>query len=454
MPDFPRGAQSQFSGLSRRSALKGIGGAALAAPLGLLSACGGSGSGAKSSSPSGAGPSSASGSGSSGGTISFGSNNSDAAGKQAFAALAKDATATTGVKIGVNTSDHDTFQSNISSYLQGTPDDLFTWFSGYRMQFFAAQGLVEPIDDVWDKIGPHFGEAAKTLSKGIDGHYYFVPFYNYPWVVFYNKSVFAKKGYTVPTKWADFIALAKQMKKDGIVPLAFGNKDLWPGVGTFDILNMRINGFDYHQSLMKHKTPWTDKGVTAVFDQWRELLPYYQEGSNGRTWQDAAKALEGKQAGMMFQGTAQVAANYSAADLPDLDFFVYPEINPTYAQDYMDAPTDGFMLAKKGKHTQAGKQVLEYLGTAAAEAKYLKTAHWEVGVATGGSQADYNAIQKKSVRAIEACKAVGQFMDGDTDPAMATAVEQLVQKFVADPSAANIASIQKSAENQAKTIFS
>lgn len=442
MPDFRISNYSSTQRLSRRSALKAIGGTAAltSLPLSLLTACGGSSSSSKSSG--------------SATQMSFGSNNSDGASKQAFAALVRDASAASGVSITTNTSDHDTFQSNITNYLQGTPDDVFTWFSGYRMQFFAAQGLVEPIDDVWDKIGSRFDEAAKTLSKGIDGHYYFVPFYNYPWVVFYNKSVFAKNGYTVPTKWDDFIALAKQMQKDGIVPLAFGNKNLWPGVGTFDILNMRINGFDYHQSLMKHRTPWTDKGVTAVFEQWAQLVPYYQKGSNGRTWQDAARALENKQAGMMFQGTAQVAANYSAADLPDLDFFVYPEVNPQYAQDYMDAPTDGFMLAKKGKNSAAGKKVLEYLSSAEAEAKYLKTAHWEVGLATDASQASYNAIQKKSVAAIESCKAVGQFMDGDTDPAMATAVEQLVQKFIADPSASTIASIQKSAEDQAKTIFS
>ena len=34
------------------------------------------------------------------------------------------------------------FQDAISSYLQGTPDDVFTWFAGYRMQFFAAKGLL------------------------------------------------------------------------------------------------------------------------------------------------------------------------------------------------------------------------------------------------------------------------------------------------------------------------
>lgn len=49
-------------------------------------------------------------------------------------------------KAKINTVDHNTFQQNITSYLQGTPDDLFTWFARYRIQYFAVQCLAQPID--------------------------------------------------------------------------------------------------------------------------------------------------------------------------------------------------------------------------------------------------------------------------------------------------------------------
>ena len=182
-------------------------------------------------------------------------------------------------------------------------------------------------------------------------------------------------------------------------------------------------------------------------------MPYLQSGANGRLWQDAATALENKQAGMMFQGSNQVAANYSAKNLPDLDFFPFPEINPDWGQDYMDAPTDGFMLPAKAKNADAAKEVLKYLGTSDAEKTFLKTDHWDVGLATGLIAPTYNDIQKKSVDAIAACKAVSQFMDRDTVPDMATAMISLIQKFLDDPSSSNISSIQNSAEDQAKTIF-
>ncbi len=456
MPDLS-GSFPHQRNVGRRSVLKGIAGAAAlsAVPGAVLAACSSSG-GNKGTSNSPAGTSAA-GTGSSpagGGSISFGSNYSDPSTKGAFASLVSAAKTSTGVDISVNTVDHNTFQDNISSYLQGTPNDLATWFAGYRLQFFAAQDLLTPIDDVWEKIGGNFNDATKALSKGADGKYYLVPIYNYPWVVFYNKSVFQQKGYEVPTTWDKFIALCKQMQTDGLVPLAFAEKDGWPALGTFDILNLRINGYDYHIQLMQHKVPWTDKGVTAVFDQWRELMPYLQQGANGRLWQDAATALENKKAGMMFQGSNQVAANYSAKNLPDLDFFPYPVINTDFGQDYMDAPTDGFMMPKNGKNQDAAKAVLEYIGTGDAESTFLKTDHWDVGVASGLVAPSYNDIQKKSVEAISACKSVSQFMDRDTVPAMATAMISLIQSFIADPSASNVSSIQKSAEKQAGPFFS
>jgi multiple sugar transport system substrate-binding protein len=455
MSDVDSSGRSKDTEVSptRRNLLRGVAGAAGLAAVsgGLLTACGGSDDKKDKGTSSGGSSKPVA-----GGSVTFGSNYSDPAVKTAFAALTGAATTSTKVNVKINTVDHNTFQQNITSYLQGTPDDLFTWFAGYRMQYFAAQGLAQQLDDVWDKIGGNFSDSVKQLSTGLDGHQYFVPLYNYPWVVFYNKSHFKEKGYTVPTTWDEYMALVKKMKGDGIIPIAFADKDGWPALGTFDILNLRINGYEYHSKLMKHEIPWTDQGVNTVFQHWVELMPYMQSGANGRIFQDAVKTLEKKQAGMMFQGSTQVAAQYvtDKANLDDLDFFVYPAINPKWGQDYMDAPVDGFMLSKKAKNSDGAKAILEYIGTGAAEASYLKTDQWDVGLANGLQVPSYNAIQKKSVEEIGKCKAVAQFMDRDADPAMATAMISLIQNFIDEPTTSNIASIQKKAEQQAKDIYS
>ncbi len=100
-----------------------------------------------------------------GGSVTFGSNYSDAVPKKAVQAVMDAFTKASGTKVTVNTVDHNSFQENITNYLQGSPDQVFTWFAGNRMQFFAAQGLVAPIDDVWTRPDrPVF----RGLSEGVD----------------------------------------------------------------------------------------------------------------------------------------------------------------------------------------------------------------------------------------------------------------------------------------------
>ena len=219
------------------------------------------------------------------GTVTFGSNASDPVPKKAYANVFKAFTKKTGTSVKVNTVDHNTFQEQINSYLQGQPQDVFTWFAGYRMQFFAARGLLSPIDDVWAPLKSQFAPAYQNASKGADGRFYFVPIYAYPWAIHYRKSVFKANGYTIPKTWDQLIALSKKMKADGLTPIAFTDKDGWPAMGTFDILNMRLNGYDFHIRLMAGKARWDGPQVKRVFNTWREILPYTSEGpsaSRGR----------------------------------------------------------------------------------------------------------------------------------------------------------------------------
>ena len=140
------------------------------------------------------------------------------------------------------------------------------------MRFFADQGLVGDISDVWANL-PDFCEGFKSASTGHDGKQYFVPFYFYPWAVHYRKSLFEENGYTVPTTWDEFMALCEQMQTDGLTPLAAANDGKWPQMGMFDMLNLRINGYDFHVSLMAGKESWTDDKVKAVFTHWSESPP-------------------------------------------------------------------------------------------------------------------------------------------------------------------------------------
>ncbi|MEU3985973.1 ABC transporter substrate-binding protein [Streptomyces sp. NPDC026672] len=395
------------SGPGRRrvvGGLFGLGAAALAAPV--LTACGGGGAGADPK------------------TVTFGSNGADATPKSAYAAVTKAFTKESGLTVKTNTVDHDTFQKSITSYLQGTPDDVFTWFAGYRMQYFAKKGLASPLDDVWDKIGGGFNDATKQLSKGEDGKYYFVPLYNYPWAVFYRKSLFQERGYQVPQKWDEFIALAKRMQKDGLSPVTagYGGGDNWSILGAFDYLNLRANGYDFHMSLLRGQTSWTDKRTARVLDLWRELTPYYQKSGGGRSWQDAAQTLLDKKSGMAVIGLFLGQQITDEKIRADIDFFPFPEIEAANGQDAVEAPTDGFMLSRKPRNEDGAKKFLEFLGGAAAEQAYGGVDPSNLAVNEQASTGSYNALQKKSAELIASAKHISQFADRDSDPGFISTV--------------------------------
>ena len=271
---------SSRGGWDRRTLLKTFGAGAVAmAGIPLLSACTGG------SAPASGGAK----------TATFGSGSSDEVPKAAYKAVTDAFQKKSGIAVTTNVVAHNDFQNKINTYLQGSPDDSFTWFAGYRMRYYAGKGLLAPIDDVWEKVGGNYSDALKKASTGDDGKMYLIPNYNYPWGFFYRKSLWTEKGYTVPTTFDELKALATKMKADGLIPIEFADKDGWPAMGTFDYLNMRLNGYQFHMDLTAHRESWDQKKVSDVFDTWKALLPFQNPNALGMTWQDVGEVPRGQE---------------------------------------------------------------------------------------------------------------------------------------------------------------
>ncbi|GAB7192357.1 hypothetical protein NUM3379_30660 [Kineococcus sp. NUM-3379] len=419
--------------LPRRSLLRGglLAAGALGVP-GLLAACGDAGSG------SGSAP------------VTLGSNASDEVPKKVMAALVADAKAKQGVDVRINTIEHETFQNNINNYLQGSPDDVFTWFAGFRMRFFAEKGLAGDLSDVWADLSG-YGDAFEEAATGSDGKQYIVPTSYGPWAVFYRKSLWAERGYQPPATLEELKTLGAQMQRDGIVPIAFADKDGWPAMGTFDQLDMRINGYDFHIGLMAGEEAWNSPQVKAVFETWRELLPLHQEAANGREWQEAATAVVNREAGMMLIGSF-IGEQWPDAEQDDLDFFNFPEVDPAVGADAVEAPIDGFMLSKRPRNEEGARKLLAYLGTGDAGTVMSKANPSLIAANTGTDTGGYTALQKKCVEYVSSAGSISQFMDRDTRPDFASTVMiPAIQDFIDDP--ADIDGLLNSIESQKKSIF-
>jgi multiple sugar transport system substrate-binding protein len=429
-PEAPRSllADVVTRAVTRRDVLKGVAGVAgLAALPALVAACG----------PGTTASAAASGS------VHVGSNHSDPGEAKGMDAIDAAFTAASKITIVLNKVDHGTFQDQITSYLGGKPDTAFTWFSGFRMKFFASKGLATPLDDVWAKVKGNFTQGFATSVVGDDSKVYGIPVDYYPWAVFYRKSVFADKKYTIPKTWDDLKALCTQMQKDGLTPFAFGDKDGWPAMGTFDILNLRINGYDFHVGLMAGKQKWTDSKVTDVFKKWAEIVPFHAKDYAGLTWQNAADTLVQKKSGMYLLGlfvSAQFAATKVQADLDDLDFFPFPTLGTTFdAEGALDAPIDIWQVSSKSATLAAeldsAKAYMEFWSKGSTQILMFQNQPGLIPAANDADPSTYTALQKKAVEIVSKATRITQFLDRDTRPDFAgsNGMQSFLQKFLANP---------------------
>jgi len=356
-----------------------------------------------------------------------------------------------GISVDINATDPNTYQEQINSYLQGNPDDVFQWFAGYRGRFFFENGLAENITDVWDEVGDGFSEAFKIASTNDAGQQIFLPLYYYPWAVFYRPSVFEQNGYTIPETLDEFTALCEEMRADGLTPIAFGASDGWPQMGTFDYLNMRTHGYQFHVDLMAGNERWDSDEVQAVFETWADLLPYHQESPLGRTWQTAAQSLQRGESGMYVLGLFLNQQFAEGEDREDLDFFNFPEIDPAIGSDAVEAPIDGFMMRSDPGNEQNAKDLLKFLGTVEAANTYVGI-DAQIGAHLDTDTSTYDALQLKSADLVRNAANISQFMDRDTRPDFAaTVMIPELKRFLANPNA--IADVTNSIQAQADSIF-
>jgi multiple sugar transport system substrate-binding protein len=410
------------NGVSRRTLIKGaaLGGIGIAGGATVLSSCG-----SKASGP-----------------MSFGARTVDESPTKQLKGLVAAYEKKSGNKVTYNATESNAFQNNLSQYLQGTPDDAFQWMAGFRMQFFAEQGLLEDVSDVWKDLEGQYDNSYKIASTGLDGKQYFVPQSWYPWGLHYRKSMVKELGLDPENiaTFDDMIKMFDAMKKKGLVGFAAGDKGGWEAMGTFDIINARLNGYQFHVDLLAGREKWTDQRVIDVFKQWELLLPYTNKNVLDLEWDGAMQLLLQKKAGSTLMGS-WFGGNFkekSQEDYDDLWIVPFPEINPEHGVDTIDAPIDGFCVAANGGNTAVGKDFIKFAGDKEGMQAMLDTGIPMTSANKNQDTSTYDAFQKQQLNVMSQAKYITQFLDRDTRPDFAgPVVGPAIQSWYKNPKDVN-----------------
>ncbi|MCR4908796.1 MAG: extracellular solute-binding protein [Lachnospiraceae bacterium] len=220
----------------------------------------------------------------------------------------------------------------------GQCPDMYTNWTGGSLVEYAKSGLAQDVTDLVDKYGLRDRYTEASLAQAsIDGKIYAIPVKsNSVASFFYDKKMWAEKGYEIPKTLDELEALCDKMVADGITPFALANQPQWTGSMYYMYLVARHGGpeiiskaYDGTGSLENESTIFAGEKIEEWVDK-----GYFPEGVNSLSPDNGDdRALLYKGAGMMLHGSWQVSSIKS--ENPDfyenLGAFPFPEITGSSA---------------------------------------------------------------------------------------------------------------------------
>ncbi len=358
-------------------------------------------------------------------------------------------------EVTINTYPHEDYKTLIRTWLpsEKASPDIVTWFAGERANTFVDKGLMMPLDDIWGEgksFEDYFPKAFKSISQ-FDGETYFLPQSWYWYGFWYRKSVFNELNLEEPLTWNQFMDVCETLKENGYEPITIGSKFRWTAAAWFDYLNLRINGADFHMKLMNGEIKYTDERVKEVFEKWKELIDkgYFLENHTSYSWQEGARFLFNKEAGMYLMGQFIQDVVSEEEVKEDLDFFRFPIIDASVPVAE-ETPTDGFMIPKNAPNPEAAKEFMHYLATERSQWFFADELN-RIAANKNIDHEKYGPLVQKGLQMINRSDKVTQFYDRDTKPDMADKAMDQIVKFMTNTD--QIDQIVQAMEAQRKKVF-
>jgi multiple sugar transport system substrate-binding protein len=208
--------------------------------------------------------------------------------------------------------------------------DMFTWWSGYRLEDLYTQGALMDISDLWTQAIAD-GNMPESLAAAFtfDDKQWALPSNVSYWPVFYNKKVFADNGLNVPTTWDEFTGAAETLKGAGITPFGATQNGRWPAFIWFEEMILRSDP-QLYLDLTAGKAKYTDESVVTAMEVWKGLLENdYFTSLDSDMNNDIGPAFAAGEVAMFPIGTWFQSVFISNGMTPgeDYDMFVMPNIN-------------------------------------------------------------------------------------------------------------------------------
>ncbi|MCR8630910.1 extracellular solute-binding protein [Paenibacillus radicis (ex Xue et al. 2023)] len=193
------------------------------------------------------------------------------------------------------------------------PDVFLIWPDSMTREFVRG-GLIQPIDDLL-KAKPEWtaGFMPRSFdSFTVDGSKYSVPMSMAPSsFIFYNQAIFDQYGVKVPETWDELLSAIRIFNRQGIIPIALGNKSSWVAQSAiFSTLANRVTGTGWFMDVLgQNGARFTDPIFVNALSRMQELAKAqaFQSNFNYIDHIQMEQLYYQKQAAMFIDGGSAVS---------------------------------------------------------------------------------------------------------------------------------------------------
>ncbi|MEX3957584.1 ABC transporter substrate-binding protein [Trinickia sp. EG282A] len=325
------------------------------------------------------------------------------------------------------------YKVQISGWLATDPPDVLSWHNGERMAYFAKRGLLQDLSSDWQKNGWDQTYASVKQSSTWAGKQYSVPLGTDAYGFFYRKDLFEKAGISgEPTTWDQFLDDCKKLKASGVAPIAVAARDSWTLAAWFDYLDLRINGYAFHQKLMAGDVPYTDARVRKVYETWKTLIDdkYFIDNALSYDVDSIGPLLVNGQAATMLMGTF-FSAVLPEATRGEMGYFRFPIIDASVPVAE-DGPVNVLVVPAKAKNKVDARRLLTFMGQPEINGELAKG--WGQLPSNNKAPEPQDPIAKVGFQTLSGTTGgIAQFYDRDMTKEMADEGMKAMQRFFSDP---------------------
>jgi len=319
------------------------------------------------------------------------------------------------------------------------PDIYFTWTGSWGGNFIRGNRAVD-LDPV---IGPDT-EWGKTLAPAAvkafiyNGKSFGIPLYLDAKFMGYSKPAFAKAGVVPPKTFEELLSSCDALRKAGVTPISFGNKEAWPAVHyAGQLLAYNVPEATLEKDFDPATATFDDPGYVASLTQFKALIDRCTDGAatNGTSYESAIQALSNGQSAMYYQEILEFDTS-ATADSPlkvaDFGFFrlPVPEGAKGDPQSIEGAP-EGYMINSASKNIPLAIDFMKF-ATSPENGKILSAPPYGQPSATigGASESDMNPSVVAGLKDISSASYLMPWLDTANSAGVAAAWLSSLQALV------------------------